>query len=257
MQRNGIEVKPSARDITTSPEEEWPTEREGSLIHDLEQIMGTEQIVAPPAAAPDLPPLPSFEHPVRGEGILLIIPTENEFKKKLLQDFIRKKAPAGITVSTIFVPVDSDVGEQPYNEQGAMGAYNRIKNAIIRLTAAEYEKDLCEKSIRTIFVASIESYIQTENVDRPTDHGLVVIHNLTSGQTVQGNSRGVTVPPEFVDRARRFGYEGHVNHGKVTVGQILAANVEGLDKKDWQKVLAGRSRYALLEEAIGQLTISF
>jgi non-canonical (house-cleaning) NTP pyrophosphatase len=238
-----------------STEEELPNERDSSLIRELEQVKGSEQVVAPPLSTSALLLFSSYEHPVKGEGILLVIPTENEFKKKLLQDFLRKKAPVGTIVNTIIVPIDSDVGEQPYNEQGVMGAYNRINNAIIRLKAPEYENVLKEKAMRIIFVASIESYFQTANIDRPTGYGIVVIHNVTSGQTVQGISCRVTVPPEFVDRARQFGREGHVDNGKATVGQILAANVEGLDKKDWQKVLAGKSRYALLEEAIGQLSI--
>ena len=104
-------------------------------------------------------------------------------------------------------------------------------------------------------MASVESYIQTVNIKVPTDYGAVVVYNATKHEAVLGISKGVTVPPQYVEEARRFGYEDHVNHGKVTVGQVLAANVEGLDKRDWQSILSGTSRYQLLEEAAGQLSI--
>jgi hypothetical protein len=67
--------------------------------------------------------------------------------------------------------------------------------------------------------------------------------------------RGVTVPPVYINRARHFGFEGDPNQGRVTVGQILAAQVLGLDKADWQVVLAGHSRYDLLKDAIRQVQI--
>jgi len=82
-----------------------------------------------------------------------------------------------------------------------------------------------------------------------------MIFNATTRKVSLGVSQGVTVPPEYVDRARRFGYERNEDQGKVTVGQILGANVEGLNKKDWHRALAGTSRYVVLEEAVGQLTI--
>lgn len=59
--------------------------------------------------------------------------------------------------------------------------------------------------------------------------------------------------PAYVDRARRFGFDGHPNFGRVTVGQVLAAHVPGLDKSDWQMVLSGRLRYQILDEAMEQL----
>jgi non-canonical (house-cleaning) NTP pyrophosphatase len=156
---------------------------------------------------------------------------------------------------SVVVPFDSGVGEQPYNEAGVLGAHTRICNALRHLDTPEFQETLVSKGIGTVIVASIENYIQLDNVGRPTDYGVVVIHNATAGETVAGLSWGVTVPPAYVDRARRFGFEGNPNYGRVAVGQVLAAHVPGLDKADWHSILAGRSRYDLLSDAIGRLTI--
>ncbi|KAF2831832.1 hypothetical protein CC86DRAFT_400621 [Ophiobolus disseminans] len=100
--------------------------------------------------------------------------------------------------------------------------------------------------------AAIESYIQTKVVDRPVDFGIVVVHDVTSRQTAIGCSRGVTVPPEYVARARRFGCDGDADHGTITVGQVLAARVPRLDKancmscwldpRDWSGAFCQASR---------------
>jgi hypothetical protein len=74
-------------------------------------------------------------------------------------------------------------------------------------------------------------------------------------QAAAGLSRGVTVPPAYVDRVRRFGFEGKPKSREGDGGpEILAAYVPGLDKSDWQSILAGRSRYNLLSDAISRLT---
>jgi len=186
---------------------------------------------------------------------LLVIPTENKGKRRILEEAFRERAPKNVVVHVITVPVDSDVGEEPYNNAGAIGAHNRISNALTRLGTSEYQNALTTKGIGTIIVASIESYIQTENIDRPTDYGIVVLHNAMTCKTAVRVSSGVTVPLAYVNRARRFGYEDDQNQGRVTVGQILAANVPGLDKGDWHAVLAERSRYDLLRDTIRQMQI--
>jgi hypothetical protein len=215
---------------------------------------GTEEIV-PPCVDPRLPPFRLHQYPSHGNVVLLAIPTENESKKGLLQEAFGDRAPNNVIVHTVTFSVDSGVGNQPYNEAGIIGAHGRISNALRRLDTAEYEETFRLQRIGTVILASIESYIQTENIDRPTDYGVVVIHNATTQQTTACTSRGVTVPPAYVNRARRFGFEGDPNRGRVTVGQILAAHVPGLDKANWQAVLAGHSRYSLLKDAIRQMPI--
>ena len=224
------------------------------LGRNIQQMANTEHTV-PPYSVSLLEQFPSDKYQGKGRNVLLVIPTENEFKTRVLESFFRRNAPAGRTVHIAEVPVNSDVGEQPYNSEGIVGAQNRIKNALTQLNSSRLSAMIEDNDIGTIFVASIENYVQTANISQPTDFGIIMIFNATTRKVSLGVSQGVTVPPKYVDRARRFGYEGNVDQGKVTVGQILAANVEGLDKKDYHRVLAGTSRYVVLEEAVGQLTI--
>jgi len=226
-----------------------------NLANGVPDLEGTEMIV-PPHMNPRLPPFQHHQYPHHGNAVLLVIPTANESKGRLLQEAFSMRKPDGMIIHTVAVPSDSDVGEQPYNEAGIIGAHNRISNALRRLDTAVYQETFRVKRIGTVIVASVENYIQTDNVDRPTDYGVVVIHNATTQQTTACLSWGVTVPTAYVNRARRFGFnKENLNQGKVTVGQILAAHVPGLDKADWQAVLAGHSRYDLLKDAIRQLPI--
>jgi hypothetical protein len=224
------------------------------LTNSITGLRGTETIV-PPHLDIKVPLFEPQQFPRHGEAVLLVIPTANKSKGRLLREAFENQKPKDVVMHSIVVPFDSGVGEQPYNEAGVLGAHTRISNALRHLDAPEHQETLVSKGIGTVIVASIESYIQLDNVSRPTDYGVVVIHNATAGETAAGLSWGVTVPPAYVDRARRFGFEGNPNHGRVTVGQILAAHVPGLDKADWHRDLAGRSRYDLLSDAISRLTI--
>ncbi|KAJ3454405.1 hypothetical protein MRS44_018299 [Fusarium solani] len=227
---------------------------EDKLANSIPSLRGTEGIVAPRVNL-TLPPFEVHQFTRYGNAVLLVIPTANKSKARLLRDTFAKQRPKDVVMHSITVPVESGVGEQPYNEAGAFGAHNRISNALRRIRAPDNQDKLASKGIGTVMVASIENYIQFDNVDRPVDFGLVVIHNATAGKTVAGLSSGASVPPAYVERARRFGFEGNPNYGRVTVGQIMAAHVPGLDKADWQGVLTGCSRYDLLSEAIDRLTI--
>jgi non-canonical (house-cleaning) NTP pyrophosphatase len=224
------------------------------LNKSIESLRGTETIV-PPRQDIEVPSFEPQQFPRHGEAVLLVIPTANMSKVRLLREAFERQKPRDAVVHLIAVPFDSGVGEQPYNEAGVLGAHNRISNALRHLNAREHQDMLASKEIGTVIVASIESYIQLDNTSRPTDYGLVVVHNATAGETAVGLSWGATVPPAYVDRARRFGFEGNPNHGRVTVGQILAAHVPGLDKAEYHSVLAGRSRYDLLSDVVGHLAI--
>lgn len=224
------------------------------LANSIAGLRGTETVV-PPYLDSEVPPFEPQQFSRHGDAVLLVIPTANKSKGKLLVDGLKKQKPEGVVLHSMSLPFDSSVGEQPYNEAGVLGAHNRISNASRHLNTPEYQEMLSSKGIGTVLVASIENYIQLDNVERPTDYGVVVIHNASTGDTTAGLSWGVTVPPAYVDRARRFGFEGNPNYGRVTVGQILAAHVPGLDQADFHNVLAGRSRYDLLSEVIGRLTI--
>jgi non-canonical (house-cleaning) NTP pyrophosphatase len=218
------------------------------------RLKRTESIV-PARPPPNLASIPRHPYALQGNEVLLVIPTENEQKKYLLREFLQDQAPSNLNVHIITVPVNSGVGEQPYNEAGQEGAYNRINNALNKLDDGDFTQLFIQNRIGTIIVASIESYIQINDLDRPADFGIAVIHNATTGRTVTCSSKGVTVPPEYVSRAQRFGHDGDPNHGNITVGQILAARVPGLDKANWQVDLAGYSRYELIKEALEQVSV--
>ncbi|RYP93044.1 hypothetical protein DL770_000790 [Monosporascus sp. CRB-9-2] len=114
-----------------------------------------------------------------------------------------------------------------------------------------------EKKIGTAIAASIENYIQqpTEEETRPVDYGVVMVHNATTGQSVMPLSKDATAPRGYFDHAQLLGHEGDESYGRVTVGQWLRATVPGLDKADWDAVVAGVSRYELLKETTKGLEI--
>lgn len=66
-----------------------------------------------------------------------------------------------MVVHKVIVPVESGVGEQPYNEAGMVGAHNRINNAIHRLLGRDYKPILQSKGIGTVILMAIENYIQS------------------------------------------------------------------------------------------------
>jgi hypothetical protein len=223
-----------------------------NVCSSIESIRGTETIV-PPFANPSLPPFESHQYPSYGKNVLLVIPTANKAKGNLLKDLFSLQSPQDTTVHSITVPFESGVGEQPYNEAGVLGAHNRITHVLHYLTA--HPEILDSHQTGTVIVASIENYVQVDHVKRPTDYGVVVVHNATTGITNACLSRGVTISPRYVDRARRFGSEMDPNHGNFTVGKIIAANVPGIDHANWHEVVAGCSRYTLLSDAVRELEI--
>jgi len=255
--------------ITTMQQQNLTTP---SLARSSISDLPAEKIIGAPRSLPlaDLPPFPAYESlrnlnpqntPDRN-NVLLIIPTANSQKTRILLKAF-SPPPTGGKLHHLVVPADSGVGEQPYDDAGLQGAHNRIANALLQtLTSSPLKLDalLAEKKIGTVMAASIENYIQRQRqrpdggVDvgaRPADYGVVMVHNATTGETAAVVSAGVTVPREYLEYARSFGFEeGDEMHGRVTVGYVLAANVPGLDLANWHAVVVGRSRYDLLEEAI-------
>ncbi|KAK0654866.1 hypothetical protein B0T16DRAFT_314360 [Cercophora newfieldiana] len=229
--------------------------------NNIETIRNTETVVpAPIIETKTIPHFPSYPFPRHGDAILLVIPTANKHKTQILFEAFKAQKPPTAPLHHIVIPADSGVGEQPYDSAGIIGAYNRINNAL-RALASSPEKQivLAEKQIGSVIVASIENYIQLAagaSGSRSVDYGVVMVHNATKWVTAASLSKGVTVPEVFVDKARSFGFEDDEGrYGKVTVGSILADSVPGLDKADWHVVLAGRSRYELLREAIDGISI--
>ncbi|KAK3382534.1 hypothetical protein B0T24DRAFT_601923 [Lasiosphaeria ovina] len=247
------------KDTETLVDPPEPTSRAGSLLQTL---------FSPGTFTPVT--LPTLPH---GDNVLLVIPTANAHKTRMLvagfaqQNEARGAAASGVQVHAHTVVASSGVGEQPYDDAGVQGARGRINNAL-RALAADAETTralLAENRIGTVFVAAIENYIDTgagadmtttDANPRPTDYAVVVVHNATTGQSAAGLSGGTTVPRRYFDYARRLGFDdAAAKHGKVTVGEVLAPNVPGIDKANWHIVVAGKSRYDLIAEAIERLQI--
>ncbi|KAM7209981.1 hypothetical protein V8F06_014638 [Rhypophila decipiens] len=203
-------------------------------------------------------PDPSYSFPLSGTAALLVIPTDNKSKTDLLISTFQSKLPTRYSaLHNLTLPVSSEVGEQPYNGAGPIGAYNRIRNALDVLSNSSRHINFTrEKNIGTLMVAAIENYIEIDRCPaRPTDYGVVVVHNASTGKTSACVSSGTTIDSVWVDRARKLGVDGHEDHGKVTVGRVLAERMPGIDEANWHVVLAGRSRYDILREAVEGLEL--
>src|SRR3569833_150802 len=101
-------------------------------VKKIQSLKGTEQII-PSLQTPNIAPFPTYQYPNCGNAVLLVIPTENKAKTALFRECLVERHPEGLEVHSLTVPVESNVGEQPYDAAGAQGAYNRICNALRRL----------------------------------------------------------------------------------------------------------------------------
>ncbi|KAK4144412.1 uncharacterized protein C8A04DRAFT_27869 [Dichotomopilus funicola] len=201
-------------------------------------------------------------------NVLLVIPTSNESKTKMLLDHLHKIKPPHIKLTHRQIPAKSGVGEQPYDGAGPLGAFTRVLNAIRTLQAdPQRRKALLDKRIGTIIVGAIENFMQRPSGPggRAVDYGVVVfcVVSLMPGADQSGGkwkwsmgvSGGVSAPTEYWKEAETFGFEKNVReHGNVTIGELLHVNA-GLDKANWHLQLAGVSRYDLLEDAMKALKV--
>jgi non-canonical (house-cleaning) NTP pyrophosphatase len=216
----------------------------------------TEDVVpAPDVTNIAIPNIPEFPHALAPKGdatrVLVVIPTENKNKADLIKQVFNQNKPKDLELHYEKFKAGSDVGEQPYDLQtGLEGASNRIRNA---QTVLSPEK---AAAATTVILASIENYIQYHGEDgrsmqRPVDYGMIVMHNVSTKKTVVRITKGVTMPLVYVEEARKRGFEDiGRQHGCVTVGEVLKERDPGLDKANWHLVLAGKSRYDLLREAM-------
>jgi len=212
--------------------------------------------VIPSLGVPILPGFGRHRYRSYGNDVLLVIPTANKGKVKLLKEAFGNQSPTGAKVHSVVIPFESGVGEQPYNKAGVLGAHNRISNALCHFDKPQNQDVFKKLTIGTVMVAAIESYFQLDNARKPIDYGLVEIHNATTGETRACQSQGVIVSWEAVKRAQSFGFGADRNHGMVTVGKVLAANTNPLlDHANWHERIAGKSRYTLIAEALQSLEI--
>ncbi|KAJ1328114.1 inosine/xanthosine triphosphatase [Microdochium nivale] len=199
---------------------------------------------------------PAPAHPV----FIVAIPTENKHKVALIKEYFHRRLPIKSTVHFDVVPSESCVGEQPYDDAGTKGAWNRMRNAMLHITGCPDMTRLWEqRKPSEVFFATIENFIQTTSIARPTDFGVVIVASAKRRTYSGCITTGVTVDPRYVDAARCYGADGDfggvANHGRVTVGTVLASRYPGLDKANWHEVVAGVSRYELLRRAINSLPL--
>ncbi|KAL2199413.1 hypothetical protein P885DRAFT_58795 [Corynascus similis CBS 632.67] len=207
-------------------------------------------------------------------NVLFVVPTANASKTNLFVSYLHATKPAHITRLTHRqIPAESGVGEQPYDGAGPRGALNRAVRAVRALLADEsHRAAVVGTGVGTLLLCVIENFIAREPVDGtgtkdgedvklvPVDYGFIVLCRISlldgTWTWEVGISRGTTLPREYWQAAEKFGFEdGEARtYGKVTVGELLQANI-GLDKADWNKPLAGVSRYELLEEALRNMKV--
>lgn len=270
------------------------------LQKDITALSGSQTVLSPPSPSSSFAQIPDpptsgattapFTFPEKADrnNVLLVIPTANESKTRLLLGELRARKPDSINLYHLVIKADSGVGEQPYDAAGPRGACNRVRNALNQLASAEHQAFLQERRIGTVLVGAVENFIarpsrpgrEAPAGDKrdsvPVDYGFLVLCRVTAapgpradGATGENEcewewrsavSRGTTVPVEYWRAAEMHGFEdaepGQTGtHGKVTVGEVLAANVPGLDKANWNEPLAHVSRYELLQEAMKKMQI--
>ncbi|KAL2184033.1 hypothetical protein L209DRAFT_693846 [Thermothelomyces heterothallicus CBS 203.75] len=208
--------------------------------------------------------------------VLLVIPTANESKTELLCSRLSSTKPAHVQLSYCQVKADSGVGEQPYDEAGPRGAFNRAVNAVAALLGDEERRAALveDRGVGTLIVGAIENFVLRHGIEPrpgrscgPVDHGFVVLCRVSlldkTWEWVVGVSRGVTVPWEYYSAAQKLGFEDEGEGegegetktcGKVTVGKLLLANA-GVDDANWYQALAGVSRYDLLGEVLKAMDV--
>ncbi|CAJ2501419.1 Uu.00g042720.m01.CDS01 [Anthostomella pinea] len=116
------------------------------------------------------------------EASLVLLPTENKRKMKVME-----QGHPDADHPNVFFQVSaakSDVGEQPYNEAGAEGAANRIRNSVTAFLDGSFlpanengfgnqtTLEWClENEIGKIYFFSIENYIQGTRKQKDKDYG--------------------------------------------------------------------------------------
>ena len=179
-----------------------------------------------------------------------MVHTGNGSHTRIIQDWAAEQVPEPLEIYVKNVTTDTEVGAQPYNNAGQDGAYNRIRNALSSLAGSDIFQ---QKKIGTVIAVSVENFIRTDT-GPPADFGLVVWHNATTGTTRTCCTEGVAVPAEHIEHARSLGSVGdNPDHGKVTIGSIIANMQPDINKARWQISNAHTTRCRLLSAAMEKM----
>lgn len=143
------------------------------------------------------------------------------------------------SIEFIAVKADSNVSEQPMNEQTLTGAFNRIDDARRLSPGAD-------------FYVSIENGIFEED-GKFIDRAIVTIGNETSDPVVT-YSDGVEFPKNAVEETRKRGFD------QWTVGKVMAEMLIVKSHSDPHLDLSGKSRVAYItetaEKAVSKISLT-
>ena len=137
------------------------------------------------------------------------------------------------SVEVIGYSAESDVGEQPVDEQTLVGARNRISDLKGRVDGLDR-------------IVSIENGIFREG-NQWLDKAVIVIYNPVTDKEYVCYSDSVVFPDEYVEKARKIGFD------TMTVGQVMAEAGYVENRKDPHLTISGTSRQVYLETAILKL----
>src|SRR3989338_3133033 len=155
-------------------------------------------------------------------------------ENRLKIDAVKKAyASVGVEAKVLGYATDSNVGEQPINDQALTGARNRILDLHSRITELDR-------------IVSIESGIFREN-GQWLDKAAVAILNPHNDQELVEFSDTVVFPDEYVERACQIGFS------TITVGKIMEEAGYVTNNKDPHLSISGISRQVYLEKAVQKL----
>ncbi len=155
-------------------------------------------------------------------------------QNKLKVDAVAKAySSVGIPVEIVGYTAESEVGEQPVDEQTLTGARNRILDVNARVGGLDR-------------IVSIENGIFKVG-EQWLDKAVVVIYNPNTDEENVGYSDAVVFPDEYVEKARQLGFD------KITVGQVMADAGYVADSKDPHLSISRVSRQVYLESTVQKL----
>lgn len=128
---------------------------------------------------------------------------------------------------------NSNVGEQPVNEETLAGARNRVLDLASRVTGLD-------------LIVSIESGIFFEGGNW-MDKAVILAYFPSTKREIVEFSDSVVFPTEYVHKARAIGFD------KITVGKVMKDSGYILDDKDPHFSLTGISRKNYLSNGIKRL----
>ncbi|KAJ5573875.1 uncharacterized protein N7459_008302 [Penicillium hispanicum] len=245
----------------------------GDLL--TQPILGQiEQYTWPPAALENLAAfkeLRSKERPVRKDGetfrILLVYPSTKEVKNEPLRKWIEPQINAVLNTvlgegkytydptPATFKVGDTGVGEQPYNQMGPLGAWNRIRYCVDHLEDEPAEdhnsKPGAYSNYHAIIVLSLESSI-TSKEEGGYDSPNVVIYEVYSGYVLAARGAGPAVQQKLLDYTlQQYKYDNDLSEeirdlcGAVTYGNVLKM-IYGVSDSNWHINQTGGQKWRLL-----------